>query len=694
MVDLTKNKKLISKKRVQTIKNSKEKLLFPDEVQPKWDNFDLSDEHETAMQEGRSRVKGLFDKFLKTKEYKFPDQLGKKGPVLKFPNESGHVLKKEMPSKAQEMSSPIIKITKKDESIPTPKIKFNKTNIEPIKNIEEKKPAMDFMKGVFAKKNPNQPVHEIKTEEEKLKEIAAESQEELKEHFYIDLRPRLIKLPDIKDRSKINIRYPLIPPYAFAHIYWDHQSKELIYALEEPELSKQEKELLKLIKIGLEEMITVSFTKLSKINLILEYLEKNVQAILIELGVKITKQTYQNIMYYSYRDSVGFNFIEPLLKDYYIEDIECNGVGFPLYIVHRKYENLRTTIQYDDYNELADFIEKLAQKTGRYVSYAQPLLDGALPDGSRVNATYSRDITTRGPTFTIRKFTKEPWTPVHLIDFKTGSAESFAYLWLAIENKFNVMVVGETGAGKTTFLNCIVSFIPPAARICSIEDTRELNLAHDNWLPSVQRMGFGIPNLAGERYGEVNMFDLLRESFRQNPDYVIVGEVRGKEAYVLFQGMASGHPSFGTFHSGSVENLIRRLETPPINLSSSLVETLDIVCITIHEKTPDKNIRRLKSVEEIIEVKQNPVGEAKTNTLFEWNPAKDTIKYNGKSVIFDKIVKRTGQPLKDLEKEFKRRTQLLEIMHKKGLMDFKQFNAVINRYYKNPKGVLKEFKIK
>jgi flagellar protein FlaI len=508
------------------------------------------------------------------------------------------------------------------------------------------------------------------------------------------LRPRLIKLPDIEDKTKINIRYPLIPPFAYAHIYWNHQTKELVYAIEEPELSEQEKELLKLIKVGLEEMLTISFAKLMQMRLIIEYLEKNVQAILIELGVKITKETYQNIMYYAYRDSVGFNKIEPMLKDYYIEDIECNGVGFPIYIVHRKFENLRTNVEYEEYDELADFIEKLAQKTGRYVSYAQPLLDGALPDGSRVNATYSRDVTTRGPTFTIRKFTKEPWTPIHLIDFKTGSAESFAYLWLAIENKFNVMVIGETGSGKTTFLNSIVSFIPPSARICSIEDTRELNLAHDNWLPSVQRMGFGIPNIAGERYGEVSLFDLLKESFRQNPDYVIVGEVRGKEAYVLFQGMASGHPSFGTFHSGSVENLIRRLETPPINLSASLVETLDIVCVTIHEKTPEKNIRRLRSLEEIEAVKQTPVGEAETRTLFEWNPATDIIKYNANSLVFEKIMKRTGIGQKELEIEFQRRKQLLDLMHKKGLINFRQFNDIINRYYKNAKQVLKEFGIK
>ncbi|MBW3017154.1 Flp pilus assembly complex ATPase component TadA, partial [Candidatus Woesearchaeota archaeon] len=379
--------------------------------------------------------------------------------------------------------------------------------------------------------------------EEKAEEHITEGPE-----FNIDLRPKLIELPEMKDMKNLNIKYPLIAPYAYAHIFWDDESNELVYFVEEPELTDKDKELLTTIKKGIEEMLTVSFTKLSPSKLI-KYIEENVKALLEELAVPVPKETYLKLMYYVYRDFIGLNEIEPLLRDYYIEDIECNGMGYPIYIVHRKYENIRTNIIYQDMEALADFVEKLAQKTGRYVSYANPLLDGALPDGSRVNATYTKDITTRGPTFTIRKFTKEPWTAIHLIGYGTASPEMMAYLWIAIQHRFNVMVIGETASGKTTFLNTIVHFIPPKSRIVSIEDTRELNLAHSNWLPSVSRAGFGMPTLAGgERYGEVSLFDLLKETFRQNPDYVIVGEARGAEASVLFQGMASGHPSFSTFH--------------------------------------------------------------------------------------------------------------------------------------------------
>jgi flagellar protein FlaI len=513
------------------------------------------------------------------------------------------------------------------------------------------------------------------------------------EGFYIDMRPRLIKLPPFERRKEINVRYPLLPPYAFAHIFWDEKSNELLYNVEEPVLDDTERELLELIQLGLEEMINISFVRAAKAAILVQYLERNVQSIMIELGTKVTKKTYVKLMYYIYRDSVGLNELEPLMNDYYVEDVECNGLNFPLYIVHRKYQNLKTNVIFKSSQYLTDFVEKLAQKSGRYVSYAKPLLDGTLPDGSRVNATYTEDITTRGPTFTIRKFTKDPWTPVNLIQQNSASAECFAFLWLAIEYKFNVMTIGETGSGKTTFMNCIAAFIPPEARICSIEDTREINLAHINWLPAVTRSGFGIPNIVGQQYGEINLFDLLRETFRQNPDYVIVGEARGAEAYVLFQGMASGHPSFTTFHAASVDTLVKRLETPPINLSPSLVESLDIVVVTTHVKEASRNFRRMKEIDEMVEVSEQ-LGKVKFSPFIEWDPLKDGFNITHKSVIFDKITKRTGVTYEQLAKELNRRAKLLTILAQKDMSNFQVFNEIINTYYKDADKVLKEFDIK
>lgn len=511
--------------------------------------------------------------------------------------------------------------------------------------------------------------------------------------FFIDLRPRLFKLPDFKDKMQINVRYPLLPPYAFAHIYWDQEAKELIYKVEEQILTEAEQELLRLIQLGLEEMINISFRYATKSNLILKYLEKNVQSILGELGAKVSKESYLKIMYYIYRDFIGLNEMEPMINDPYIEDIECNGIGSPVYIVHRKYQNLRSNIVYEEGAKLINFVEKLAQKTGRYVSYAKPLLDGSLPDGSRVNATYTSDVTTHGPTFTIRKFTREPLTPLHLISYGTADAMTFAYIWMAIEHKFNVISIGETASGKTTFLNAILQFVPSEARIVSIEDTREINLAHENWIPAVARTGFGIPNLIGKQYGEITLFDLLRETFRQNPDYVVVGEVRGKETYVLFQGMASGHSSFSTFHAASVETLVRRLETPPINLPASLVDSLDIIISVVHLKDQNRNIRRMVNLKEVIEVKQQ-VGSVESNTLFEWDPIKDVYIYNGNSHILSIINKRTGIPVKKLEEELFIRAKVLQASLAKNTLNYSDFTKIVNLYYKEPQTVLKELGIR
>ncbi len=508
--------------------------------------------------------------------------------------------------------------------------------------------------------------------------------------FKIEPNLNIVELPSIKEKKNINVKYPLMAPYAYAHIFWDQNKKELVYNIEEPDLSKSEKEILRLIMLALEEMINISLVKVENPSQIIEYLEKNVQSILVELGTKVSKDTYLKLMYYIFRNSVGLNKIEPLLNDYYIEDIECNGLNSPVYIVHRKYENLKSNVAFTDMQELTDFVEKLAQKCGRYVSYAKPLLDGTLPDGSRVNATYSEDVTTKGPTFTIRKFTKDPWTPIHMINFNTTSAKVVAFIWLAIEHKFNMMVIGETASGKTTFLNAVLTFIPPDARVVSIEDTRELNLSHDNWMPTVTRSGFGIPNLMGKEYGEITLFDLLRESFRQAPDYVIVGEIRGKEAFVLFQGMASGHSSFGTFHAGSVQTLVRRLQTPPISLSPSLIESLDIVCVMTHMKESDRNIRRMKELVEIQSVTEKGMT---FNIPFEWNPVNDKIEQKRGLYILTKISKRSGKPINELERELELRTMLLQTIANRNIQDFKEVNEIIKEYYIDPQKILREFGI-
>ncbi len=506
--------------------------------------------------------------------------------------------------------------------------------------------------------------------------------------FTIQTKAKLVTFPNLP-KEQIDIRYPLLEPYAYAHIKWDPKAGELVYVVEEPYLEVYEKKVLNLLEEGIKELLNISYLASSKGETVIQYLEKNIKSLISELRIKLEKSSYLKIMYYIYRDFVGLGKIEPLMNDYYIEDVECNGAGYPIYVVHRKFRNIRTNVTFEKAPELSNFVEKLAQRTGQYISYANPLLDGALPDGSRVNATYTEDISSRGPTFTIRKFTKNPWTPTQLIKLKTISPEILAYLWLLIEHEQNVMIIGGTGSGKTTMLNGLTFFIPPQARIVSIEDTRELNLEHSNWLPSVARGGVGLSNLVGQKYGEVTLFNLLKESFRQNPDYVIVGEIRDEEAYVLFQGMASGHPSFGTMHADSVDTMIKRLETPPINLSSSLVETMDVVLVMSNVRMGGKSSRRLREVVEVLKVSDD--GTFSVNKPFVWDPTTDSFKYVAESKVFQKITKHSGVPINTLQYEFARRAKLLSFLYNQRTFDFHKVQQIINDYYKNPENVMNSY---
>lgn len=1056
-----------------------------------------------------------------------------------------------------------------------------------------------------------------------VKEIQKEEEKPL---FQLDLSGNIPTLPDIKDVTKIDIKYPLIPPYTFAHIHWDAPNTELVYEIEEPVLNANEKEILDVLEEGIRELINLSYIGVKDKNTILIYLEKNVKILLTELSISLNMDSYLKIMYYIYRDFVGLNELEPLINDYYIEDIECNGIQSPVYVVHRKYRNVRTNLIYKNMHQAASFVEKLAQKAGKYVSYAEPLLDGTLPDGSRVNATYTTDVSSKGPTFcfadgylqlgdgnvvnikrlfeeckdrfgikkengneiievhnmtccgvdennlaqthsrlktviklnppeklvdieledsssikvttnhlfhifeddlklieaknlkagmfvpvpvkvnvegclqtinayqllkefsysykicictnnaisnlvnnlvanntrrelsrqyqvndsyfyeivsrgnsisfevlddvckknntdvnslgevsvvvygggtkgksktikvpnsineelaylagaiisdghlsensvdvacynngfasavkhafennlklcesyyngnrvylsnkfapfffskvfgipygkktnivkipeiifksnnivvasfikglfdgdgtcssgvsyktnskelaeglsyllarlgiysylrkndgqhrvtipsnyerlyhekigfcdsikkerlsalinkkkadrefsrhgrvpakpfidaikkagisknevskklntsynrlvyydtiskpfakeiirlisedkiaeeqikllnwlvncnqefvkiksvnvisnrekipvydielepckffiagnkpmnifdTIRKFTKEPWSPVQLIEKGTVSAEILAYAWMCIEYENSFMVVGGTGSGKTSYLNAVAFFIPPQARVVSIEDTRELSLEHENWLPSVSRAGVGLTNILGQRYGEVSLFDLLKESFRQRPDYIIVGEVRGAEAYVLFQGMASGHPSMGTMHAESVQTMVRRLKTPPINLSGSLVMALACVFVESQTKVKGKEVRRMSSVDEIVDVKE---GEADPviNNVFKWDPNNDSFIMNPNSRVFDSIALHYAFTKEQVNNEFRLRTNLLKELLRRRIVGFKEVQKIIQEYYKDPAVVLKRFSL-
>ncbi len=498
----------------------------------------------------------------------------------------------------------------------------------------------------------------------------------------------LIVLPETLNTTAVDIKYPLIIPFAFANIKWDRDKKKTVYHILEPEMTSDDIQVLHKIQASLSEIIDIKISVVRKEEKAIEYIQEKTSAVLEELGINLDDERYNRIMYYIIRDFVGLNEIEPLMHDPYIEDIGCTGIGAPVFVVHRRFGSTETSIIYNDFQELSNFVIKISERCGRYISYATPLLDGSLPDGSRVQASIAKDVTTKGPTFSIRKFRKNPYSPIDLLLLKTTSLDMLAYLWFLVQYNASILICGGVSTGKTTMLNVLSMFIPEEDKIISIEDTREINMAHQNWIPSVSRSGFGIPEITGKRYGEIDLFDLLKESFRQNPDYVIVGEVRGKEAYVMFQGIASGHPSLGTMHAGSIEDVIKRLETPPIELSPSLIESLDAIIVMINAREKGKDARRVKEIAEIQSV-DSQTGNPHTNKVFVWVPVTDSYKINlENSELLRRIAYQEGIPHSTIVIEIENRKKVLEWLLKNKVTDYTTFSEVINLYYKDRKAVM------
>lgn len=495
------------------------------------------------------------------------------------------------------------------------------------------------------------------------------------------------------ERRSIRRKYPLIPKkpkegetvFAWAYIYYDEENEELFYRVIEPNLTKKTKEALDKVEDLLKSSVDVDFGELKK-EKASDYLTNKVNDIIGSYDFGLNGREKQIIQYYAYRDFIGLGKIEPLMNDTEIEDISCDGANIPIYAYHRdpKIGSVQTNISFEEKEELDSFTMKLAQRCGRSISVADPLLDGALPDGSRVQATLGTDISRRGSNFTIRRFTEEPLTPVHMIDFGTLNAEMLAYFWLAVENGKSALVVGPTAAGKTSLLNAFSLFIRPEMKIVSIEDTPELRLPHPHWIPEVARAGFGF----GEsKAGEVTLDDLLKESLRQRPDYIIVGEVRGSEAYILFQQIATGHPGMSTLHASSLDKVMDRLTTKPINLPPTLIENLDIIAFIKRVKRRGTYIRRVSDVLELEEYdreEKKPI----VNRVFEWNVDSDTFTNVNKSNILAKIAEETGTGKRSIQNELMKRKKVLKWMYDENIRDYKRIGKIASAYYSDPSRIL------
>ncbi|RIB35461.1 MAG: type IV secretion system protein VirB11 [Candidatus Nanoclepta minutus] len=471
---------------------------------------------------------------------------------------------------------------------------------------------------------------------------------------------------------------------AKARIDWDPENREFIYSVIEPRLEEKEREIVSLTLKEIERKIDIPYLEVRDKEFVRNYIIKKSREIWKLRRINVRKEAEPYILYYILRDTIGYGKIDVLMRDIYIEDISCNGVNIPIFIFHRNplIGEIKTNITFEDEEELDNFVIKLAIRTGRYISIASPLLDAALPDGSRVQITYGKEISRKGSSFTVRKFTQDPFTPIDLLNYGTADFRILAYLWTLIEEEKSVLVAGGTASGKTSLLNAISLFIKPEKKIVSIEDTPELMLPHPNWLQEVARPGFG-----PQRYGEVTLYDLLKASLRQRPDYIIVGEVRGQEAFILFQAMATGHAGMGTIHAESFEGLVDRLISPPISLPPFLIEILDAVVFLRRARYKGKYVRRIDKIYEIIRYDHKRAKVLKT-MVSSWDPKTDGF------VLYDsyklkKIAEFHNMTFEELKANLDFKIKVLEYLYNNRIRNYRRIAEYLRLYYYSPEELAK-----
>ncbi|RLF18175.1 MAG: flagellar protein FlaI [Thermoprotei archaeon] len=500
---------------------------------------------------------------------------------------------------------------------------------------------------------------------------------------------------DLRGLSEINIIYPVGDPI-FIHIYLPSMGERPRYHPIQPELPSDSKPLLDKVEEALAMIIDESFDYESveeQRKLIEDALDRVIKVDFSLSGpsaykfekkkftLTLSKEAYEIVKYSLLNEKVGMGLLEPFIRDPYVEDISCDGVG-PIFVEHKIFQSCSSTVSFAKEEELNEYVIRLSERIGRPVSYRRPIVDAALPDGSRINIVFGKDVSRRGTNFTIRKFTDIPISVTQLIQWGTFDARVAAYLWMLLEEGMSVWVSGETASGKTTTLKAICVFIRPDAKIVSIEDTPEVVVPHDNWVREVTRE-------SEEKGSSIELFDLLKAALRQRPNFIIVGEIRGKEGNVAFQAMQTGHPVLSTFHAASVEKLIQRLTGDPINVPKTYVDNLNAVVIQSavrHPKT-GRLERRVLSVNEMVgyDTVENRFSFIE---IFSWDPVTDKQVYRGEGssyILEQKIAVRRGFSKKEVRKiyeELEKRKAFLELLVQMKIFDHWEVWRLMKLVYK------------
>jgi len=511
-----------------------------------------------------------------------------------------------------------------------------------------------------------------------------EKNKHLVEYLQSLTKKRVLQLPELvvqlsRDMIKIkqpNLIYPVGDP-VFIHIYTDERGNIKYHPIE-PRLKEDRdfiiNEIEKRIAMAIDEK-HIPKDKDGKEKVLYSLLEKVVRKgskTIVDKKKKkliLSPDDFERLKYELYCEKIGVSLLEPFIRDPYIEDISCSGLG-PIYVHHKIFGAIETTVGFQSHDDLNRFVIRLSEIIGKPVSHRNPIVDATLPDGSRINIVFGEDVSRRGSNFTIRKFSGTPLSIVDLVAFGTMDPLIVAYLWMLLGEKMSIWVCGETASGKTTTLTAMTALIPPDAKIVSIEDTPEVRVPHKNWIREVVRS-------TEEGGSGITMFDLLKAALRQRPTYIIVGEIRGREGNIAFQAMQTGHPVLATFHAASVVRLVQRLTGYPIEVPKTYIDNLNAVIIqsAVHDPETGKYKRRVLSVNEILGY--DPAeGRFEFIEVFSWEPSSDSFEFRGlgSSYLLETkiaIMKGlSGREIRKVYEELDLRAKIIDLMRKLNIRNY------------------------
>lgn len=480
--------------------------------------------------------------------------------------------------------------------------------------------------------------------------------------------------------------YPVYEPFAYINIVEDPKG-QLIYEVQEISLTPEEERIYKEIR----DHMMWELKPITRLDVdVASVIRKTARRIIREFQIRLTRTpslSWTKILYYIERDVIGYGILDPIFRDRYVEDISCNGPRRPVHVWHKKWESLPTNIEFSSEEELDEYAVKLAHMAGKHISVAYPVLDAILPGGHRLAMTFKKEVSTVGSTFTVRKYSETPLTIVDLILFNTLSPEMAAYFWLAMDYKMTTLIHGVTGSGKTTTLNALATLLRPTYKIVTIEDTPEIRLPHGNWVQLVSRPSYIVSGV-----GEISLYHLVKLSLRYRPDVIIVGEVRGEEAYVLFQAMATGHSGMTTLHAENIDAAVKRLTSPPMNIPQSYIPLINIAMVVKRVQIKDEKgrTRPTRRITNVWEVR----GYEDYVEIARWDPIEDVFNLDlDKSLVLKRIKELSGLSEDILIEEIEKREKVLKWLASKKLSDYEVVSTYIYRYYIDSKSVLKEMEV-